>query len=522
MNILNNLITIYLITFLTSFVSISYEIIVARLVSHFTQNYVLSQSITISFFILSLGIGSYCYTYIRDKSFISLIKIEMSILFIILFSVLSILSTHVLISQSNLGLHKNTLLIMLPQIWIFLIGFLAGMEIPFLLTILKNEEADKKFSYVLAISYFGSFVGSIITVNFLISRFGLINTIVILSNLTLISCILIIVKISQKIKYSIYCFIFFILNLIFFQSTNNIMQFYLKSYYYGIPVHYDFSNYLKMPDVRRISTPYQDIDLVKDQYKNNSENDHYLFIDLKLQYTSQSEKIYHESMVHGSLNLNKSKVKNILVLGAGDGLLIRELLKYDVNLIDLVEIDENMIKLAKNDPIFTLLNSNSLKNEKVHIHIEDAFIWLKYNKKKYDAIFVDFPHPFSIELSRLFSYEFYSFLNRSLENSGFIILDFPFNSLYLNLVKIYPQTELNVFTNTLIKAGFINLFIYGPKESFVFAKKNSTDIYFDEETLFPKVTPITYSNLVKIVNIKSTDEVSKPYNSIFKPYFLVR
>lgn len=304
------------------------------------------------------------------------------------------------------------------------------------------------------------------------------------------------------------------------------MQFYLKNYYYGWPANLDFSNYFKLPDVKRTSTPYQDIDVVKDQYNSSHYSSYYLFIDYKLQYTSSSEVVYHESMVHGAFNLNKYESKKILVLGGGDGLLVREILKYNIDSIDVVELDQKMIDIAQNEPIFTKLNAQALSHSKVKIHVADAFIWMKNNQAQYDAIFVDFPHPYSVELSRLYSFEFYSFLNKATAENGFIVFDFPYSNLIYGNLSFYPNGDFNIISNALIKSGFSNIFIYGPKESFVFAKPILTDLAFDEELLFDKVQLMTLSNLVKLQSIQKNLSHSQvnhsEFNSIFKPYFLIK
>lgn len=94
------------------------------------------------------------------------------------------------------------------------------------------------------------------------------------------------------------------------------------------------------------------------------------------------------------MSLSFAKPQKTLLMGAGDGLAVRELLKdQQIKRIDLIELDKAMINLSKTNPYLKAINENSLDNNKVHIYLNDALSYLKQNTTKYDLIIADFPDP---------------------------------------------------------------------------------------------------------------------------------
>jgi spermidine synthase len=113
---------------------------------------------------------------------------------------------------------------------------------------------------------------------------------------------------------------------------------------------------------------------------------------------------------------------NILVLGGGDGCIVREVLKYpSVQSVTLVDLDKRVTEIAQTHPVFLEMNQGSLNHPKVKIINGDAFNYLTDTQEFYDIIFVDFPDPKSVELSRLYSQEFYTNCYRQLRPEGLVI-----------------------------------------------------------------------------------------------------
>jgi len=144
-----------------------------------------------------------------------------------------------------------------------------------------------------------------------------------------------------------------------------------------------------------------------------------LFLNGNLQFSSTDEYRYHEALVHPAMLLSNSP-KRVLVLGGGDGLALREILKYpSVERITLVDLDPEMTKLSSAFPLLAKLNQNSFADPRVHVVNEDAFIWLeKTDDALYDTAIVDFPDPNTFALGKLYTTRFYRLLKSRLTESA--------------------------------------------------------------------------------------------------------
>jgi len=163
------------------------------------------------------------------------------------------------------------------------------------------------------------------------------------------------------------------------------------------------------------------------------------------QFNSQVEHIYHECLFTMP-SLFPDKLENVLVLGGGDGLGVRELLKYDtIKNIDLVDLDPEIIKFAKTNVFMKNLNEDSFNNPKVKITVTDAKKWLaKPVKRKYDLIIVDFPDPTTDDLWDLYTIKLYKRIAARLNENGVMAVQSStyntktFDLIYEKLDKVFP------------------------------------------------------------------------------------
>ncbi len=152
------------------------------------------------------------------------------------------------------------------------------------------------------------------------------------------------------------------------------------------------------------TTRYQRIVLTK------WKDDLRLFLNSHLQFSSRDEYRYHEALVHPGLSAIPG-ARRVLVLGGGDGLAVREILKYpDVQSVTLVDLDSEMTRLFSTHEVFTELNRHSLTDRRVRVINADAFPWLDTNTDPFDFIVVDFPDPTSYALGKLYTTTFYRLL----------------------------------------------------------------------------------------------------------------
>lgn len=143
----------------------------------------------------------------------------------------------------------------------------------------------------------------------------------------------------------------------------------------------------------------------------------FLTLDGYMMLTEKDEFIYHEMITHIPMAVHPNP-KNILVIGAGDGGVIRELTRYpDVESIDLVEIDELVIEVSRK---FLPTTACCLGDERVHIFCEDGVKFIRRCDNKYDVIIVDSTDPFGPGES-LFTKEFYGSCNKALRDDGIMV-----------------------------------------------------------------------------------------------------
>jgi len=162
-------------------------------------------------------------------------------------------------------------------------------------------------------------------------------------------------------------------------------------------------------------TPFQKIDVTS--WKGNQ----WFYFNGINQFSTLDEWMYYEPMVHPVMQLSKG-VENILVIGGENGLIARELGKYnEVYRIDILPIDTAFYGLGKRDPVFKAINQEALSDEKI-IRIEgSAFRYLNNLKDQYDVIFIDVPDPIDLELNQYYTQEFYQLCHQALKSEGIMI-----------------------------------------------------------------------------------------------------
>jgi spermidine synthase len=187
-------------------------------------------------------------------------------------------------------------------------------------------------------------------------------------------------------------------------------------------------------------TIYQKIVITK--WKNN----YWLFINGNEQFSTLDEQLYHEPLVHPALSLLKER-GNVLILGGGDGLALREILKFkDVKNVTLVDIDPQMTLLGSTNPILTKANNNSFNDLRVKVVNIDANIYLSDTDQIFDLIISDLPDPNTIELSMLYSKEFFMLAKKHLTPYGVFVTQ--------STSPIYSNKSFLCIIKTMEAAGF--------------------------------------------------------------------
>ena len=167
------------------------------------------------------------------------------------------------------------------------------------------------------------------------------------------------------------------------------------------------------------SSPYQRIVVT------HGRTGHKLFLNGNLQFAERDEYRYHEALVHPAMSAFGAP-RRVAVLGGGDGMAVREVLKYpSVESVTLVELDPNMTGLFAKDPAMSKLNGGALSSPKLRIVNTDAFKWLQSEQAEpemFDVIIVDFPDPTNFSIGKLYTNTFYSLLAQRLSASGYAVI----------------------------------------------------------------------------------------------------
>jgi spermidine synthase len=319
-----------------------------------------------------------------------------------------------------------------------IIGILVGVEIPILLRILKDRFEFKDFvSKVFTFDYIGALFASILFPLVLVPYLGLVKSSFLFGILNILVAIWVLYAIKEDVPASKFHKISAITVLIFlmfgFVYSEKIINFSEDNSYQGKII---FSQ----------STPYQRIVITKQA------DDLRLFLNSNLQFSSYDEYRYHEALVHPIMSAI-SNPRRVLIIGGGDGLALREVLKYkSVETVTLVDLDPEMTKLFSSNEILTNLNQKSLLSSKLTIINRDAFLWLREIQKnnqqiKYDAVIIDVPDPSNFSVGKLYSLTFFKLLHQVTHQKSLVVVQ--------STSPLVARKSFWCINNTLEAAGFL-------------------------------------------------------------------
>jgi spermidine synthase len=391
--------TLIYAAFIAGLCSIIYELLIATTVSYFMGDSVKFFSLTIGLYMAAMGVGSYISKFITDKLLQRFVIAE------ILLGLIGGISIPLLyFTYTTTSLFYPTYVLLT-----LCIGFLIGLEIPFLTRLMENYQALKSnIANILSFDYLGALIATIAFPFFLLPVMGIYQSSLLfgLINMSIAAVVLYsyrksLGKTGKRLQLLTAAMSLFILVMLVFSSQT--LKHWDQMLYNGRIVHSE-------------QTPYQKITLTK------SKDDLRLYLNGVLQFSSVDEYRYHESLVIVPMTFADKPIKRVLVLGAGDGLAVRELLKYsEIEQIVLVDLDARMTQLAMNNPHLVDINLASLDNKKVQVVIDDAFVFLEKNKQAFDLIINDLPDPNTITLSRLYSKQYYRLAKSNLTSDGIMV-----------------------------------------------------------------------------------------------------
>ena len=291
---------------------------------------------------------------------------------------------------------------------VLVVGLLVGLEIPLVMRILKRNVALRELvSQVLTFDYLGALAVSVAFPLLLVPQLGLIRTGLLFGLMNALVALWALWLFRHELRHfaahALACLLTIGALGAAFAGSQQITSLAEDRFYQDRIVLAE-------------SSPWQRIVLTQGRSGLR------LFLNGNLQFAEADEYRYHEALVHPAMAAHGAPRK-VAVLGGGDGLAVREILRYPgVESVTLVELDPHMTRLFATDARLVEMNAGALRSPRVSIVNTDAFQWLQQGQDQFDVIVVDFPDPTNFSIGKLYTNAFYALLEQRLAASGYAVV----------------------------------------------------------------------------------------------------
>ena len=404
-----------------------YELTAAALSSYLLGDSVLQFSTVIGTYLFAMGVGSWLSRYFERQLPAHFLRIELLVAL-----VGGALPAILFLANAWVPGAFRPLLYGLVMV----VGALVGLEIPLVMRILKrNVELKDLVSQVLTFDYLGALAVSIAFPLLLVPQLGMIRNGLLFGFMNAAVALWALWLFRHELRrvgvHALACLLTLAAIGAAFAGAERITTVAEDKFYQDRIV---FS----------ASSPYQRIVVTRGQLG------HRLFLNGNLQFAERDDYRYHEALVHPAMAAQGAP-KKVAVLGGGDGMAVREILKYpSVEQVTLVELDPNMTTLFSTHETLSALNGGALKSPKLRIVNTDAFQWLQQGGAStagppqgasapsagsepraaasvgvddtFDVIVVDFPDPTNFAIGKLYTNSFYALLDKRLAASGYAVV----------------------------------------------------------------------------------------------------
>ena len=385
--------------FVVAACGLAYELIAGALASYLLGDSVTQFSTVIGAYLFAMGVGSWASKYVTRDLVARFVQIEIAVGLLGGFAAAGLF----LAFAASAGPFR-----VLLYGAVFAIGVLVGLEIPLVMRILRREVEFKELvSRVLSFDYLGALAVSILFPLVLAPHLGLVRTGLLfgLANalVALWALHLFRTQLRGRRGLQLAGFASIVLLLAGMAGAGRITTLAEGWIYADDIIHAETTAYQRI-----VVTRWHD--------------DIRLFLNQNLQFSSQDEYRYHEALVHPGLAALPG-ARRVLVLGGGDGLALREILKYpQLESVTLVDLDPAMTKLFSSAPLLRQLNGDSLSAPRVKVVNADAARWLEDSTEIFDFVVADFPDPSSYAVGKLYSTGFYRLLQKHLAARGLLVV----------------------------------------------------------------------------------------------------
>ncbi len=402
-----------------------YELIAGTVASYLVGDSVFQFSTVIGSYLFAMGIGSFLSRFINKGLAYRFVWIEL------LVAVVGGFSSSLLFLAFAFTQGFEVFLYLI----VIVLGILVGLEIPLLMRIIRDRYQFREVvAHVLTFDYIGALFASILFPIVLVPMLGLVRSAlffgIVNGAVALWSTFIFKNQLAVPRRLQVASVMVIAVLLGGFTQGKRIT---------GLAEENIYSDEI----IFARDTHYQHIVLTK------WKDDIRLFLNSHLQFSSRDEYRYHEALVHPGLSAVPAP-RRVLVLGGGDGLAVREVLKYpQVESVTLVDLDPEMTRVFSTHPFLTALNQKSFLSPKVHIINADAFVWLDSthgSEDIFDFIIVDFPDPTNYSLGKLYTTVFYSTLAHHLSQQGLFVVQ--------STSPMFARKSFWCIAETIKQAGF--------------------------------------------------------------------
>ena len=381
--------------------ALTYELVIATLSSYLLGDSVTQFSFTIGFFLFAMGIGSLLSRAIKANELRYFIVVE---LLTGLFGGLSAFLLYPVFSTTSQFYYTAMIAVIAS------VGICVGLEIPLLTRIVAHRaHLGRALADILSIDYLGSLLASLAFPILLLPILGVTQTAFLMGLFNVVAASLVLGLFAHRLPAAwvrslwagcVLIGAIMLAGSVFSTNMVNILE--RRIYEDAI--------------VFREQTSYQRIVLTRGRG-----DDIRLFLEGNLQFSSRDEYRYHEMLVHPLMAAARHH-EHVLVLGGGDGLVARELLKYDdVERITVVDLDPEITEFARSNAMMQQVNEGALDDPRVEVINQDAYKYVENSTDLYTAVIIDLPDPNNETLAKLYSLPFYRLLHNRMTPDGVFV-----------------------------------------------------------------------------------------------------
>ncbi len=312
----------------------------------------------------------------------------------------------------------------LPYVFGLLLGLLIGMEIPLIARIRQQVYGrflENNAGTIYGADYIGAGVGAAIWVSIMLAM-PIMQAAAWTALFNIIAGLIFLWRYHQHVRFAKVLLMCHVLLLVFFAFVLVLGTSWMKN----------LSNVLyKDKVIYSQATKYQHLVLTERLSRNQPTAITDLYLNGRLQFSSVDEQIYHSMLVYPAM-LASNRHDRVLIIGGGDGLALRDVLKWPVKHVTLVDLDGQLLNLFGNDvgdydapetirKRLIELNNHSMSDPRAQIRIADAFLEVEAmlaKGERFDTILIDLPDPNHPDLNKLYSDYFYNHVRQLLAPDG--------------------------------------------------------------------------------------------------------